>query len=42
MIKKKGRSPEKHSFWDEYLLLLEKFEIEYDAKNLFEWYEQDN
>jgi REP element-mobilizing transposase RayT len=29
----------KHSFRDEYLLLLEKFEIEYDPKYLFEWYE---
>ena len=29
----------KQSFKDEYLLLLEKFEIEYDAKYLFEWYD---
>lgn len=34
--------PEHHknqSFRDEYLLLLEKFEIEYDPKYLFEWYD---
>ena len=29
----------KQSFRDEYLLLLQKFEIEYDAKYLFEWYD---
>ena len=29
----------KHSFKDEYLLFLKKFEIEYDAKYLFEWYD---
>jgi REP element-mobilizing transposase RayT len=29
----------KQSFKDEYLLFLEKFEIEYDAKYLFEWYD---
>ena len=29
----------KQSFKDEYLLLLEKFEIEYDIKYLFEWYD---
>jgi len=29
----------KQSFKDEYLLLLKKFEIEYDPKYLFEWYE---
>ena len=29
----------KQSFRDEYLLLLEKFEIEYDPKYLFEWYD---
>lgn len=29
----------KHSFRDEYLLLLDKFEIEYDVKYLFEWYD---
>ncbi|MFW5774154.1 MAG: IS200/IS605 family transposase [Tangfeifania sp.] len=29
----------KQSFKDEYLLLLEKFEIEYDTKYLFEWYD---
>lgn len=28
----------KQSFKDEYLLLLDKFEIEYDIKYLFEWY----
>ena len=29
----------KQSFKNEYLLLLEKFEIEYDPKYVFEWYE---
>ena len=29
----------KLTFKDEYLLLLEKFEIEYDDRYLFEWYE---
>ena len=29
----------KRSFREEYLLLLEKFEIEYDSKYLFEWYD---
>ena len=29
----------KHSFRDEYLLLLEKFDIKYDPKYLFEWYD---
>lgn len=29
----------KQSFRDEYLLLLDKFEVEYDAKYLFEWYD---
>ncbi len=29
----------KQTFREEYLLLLEKFEIEYDTKYLFEWYE---
>jgi len=29
----------KQSFKDEYLLFLEKFKIEYDAKYLFEWYD---
>jgi REP element-mobilizing transposase RayT len=29
----------KQSFRDEYMLLLEKFEIEYDTKYLFEWYD---
>jgi len=29
----------KESFKDEYLVLLEKYEIEYDPKYLFEWYE---
>jgi hypothetical protein len=29
----------KQTLRDEYLLLLEKFEIEYDTKYLFEWYE---
>lgn len=34
--------PEHHKkqlFRDEYVLLLEKFEIEYDEKYLFEWYD---
>ncbi|MCB0396620.1 MAG: IS200/IS605 family transposase [Flavobacteriales bacterium] len=30
----------KQSFRDEYLLLLQKFEIEYDSKYLFEWYDE--
>ncbi len=29
----------KQSFQDEYLLLLKKFEIDYDEKYLFDWYE---
>lgn len=29
----------KQSFKDEYLLLLKKFEIDYNAQYLFEWYE---
>ncbi len=29
----------KQSFKEEYLLLMEKFEIEYDSKYLFEWYD---
>ena len=29
----------KQSFRDEYLLLLQKFEVEYDTKYLFEWYD---
>jgi len=29
----------KETFRDEYLSLLKKFEIEYDAKYLFEWYD---
>jgi putative transposase len=29
----------KQSFKDEYLLLLEKFEVDYDPKYLFEWYD---
>ena len=29
----------KQSFRDEYLLLLKKFEIDFDSKYLFEWYE---
>jgi REP element-mobilizing transposase RayT len=29
----------KHAFRDEYLLLLEKFEVDYDPRYLFEWYE---
>lgn len=28
----------KRSFKEEYLIMLEKFEIEYDAKYLFDWY----
>jgi REP element-mobilizing transposase RayT len=30
---------EKQSFKNEYLLMLQKFEIEYDPKYLFEWYD---
>ncbi len=29
----------KHAFRDEYLLLIEKFEVDYDPRYLFEWYE---
>jgi REP element-mobilizing transposase RayT len=29
----------KQTFKDEYLLLLEKFEIEFDSRYLFEWYD---
>ncbi len=29
----------KQTFKDEYLLLLEKFEVDYDPKYVFEWYE---
>ncbi len=29
----------KQSFKDEYLLLLEKFEVDYDARYVFEWYD---
>ncbi len=29
----------KQSFKDEYLLLLERFEVDYDPKYLFDWYE---
>lgn len=29
----------KHSFKEEYLLFLQKFEIDYDEKYLFEWYD---
>lgn len=29
----------KQSFKDEYLLLLEKFDVDYDPKYLFEWYD---
>lgn len=29
----------KRSFKDEYLLLLEKFDVDYDPKYLFEWYD---
>ena len=29
----------KQSFKNEYVLLLEKFEIDYDPKYVFEWYE---
>jgi hypothetical protein len=28
----------KQSFKDEYLLLLKKFDVEYDTKYVFEWY----
>ena len=30
---------QKQSFKDEYLLLLEKFEVDYDLKYVFEWYD---
>ena len=29
----------KHTFREEYILMLKKFEIEYDMKYLFEWYD---
>ena len=29
----------KQSFKEEYLLFLEKFEVDYDTKNEFEWYD---
>lgn len=29
----------KYTFREEYLLLLEKFEVDYDPRYLFEWYE---
>ncbi|SEJ64952.1 Transposase IS200 like [Cyclobacterium xiamenense] len=29
----------KQSFRDEYLMLLDKFSVEYDPKYLFEWYD---
>ena len=29
----------KQSFKDEYLLLLEKFEVDYNPKYVFEWYD---
>ena len=29
----------KQTFRDEYLLMLKKFDIEYDTKYLFEWYD---
>ena len=36
--------PEHHkkkSFRDEYLLLLEKFDVDFDPNYLFEWYDQE-
>jgi len=30
----------RHSFREEYLLFLNKFEVDYDPKYLFEWYEE--
>ena len=42
VIKYVLNQPEHHkkqTFKDEYLLLLEKFEVDYDSKYLFEWYE---
>ncbi len=38
-ILNKPEHHKKQSFRDEYLLLLEKFGIEYDGKYLFEWYD---
>jgi hypothetical protein len=29
----------KQSFKDEYLLMLQKFEVDYDPKYIFEWYD---
>jgi len=31
----------KRSFREEYLELLKRFEVEYDERNLFEWYDED-
>jgi len=44
VVKYIQNQPEHHkkqTFREEYLLLLEKFEIDYDTKYLFEWYEKD-
>jgi REP element-mobilizing transposase RayT len=44
VVKYIQNQPEHHkkqTFREEYLLLLEKFEIVYDTKYLFEWYEKD-
>ncbi len=38
-ILKQPEHHKKQSFRDEYLLILENFEIEYDEKYLFEWYD---
>jgi REP element-mobilizing transposase RayT len=38
-ILKQPEHHKKQSFKDEYLLLLEKFDVEYDPKYLFEWHE---
>lgn len=42
VVKYIHNQPEHHKkqlFSDEYLLLLEKFDVDYDAKYLFEWYD---
>lgn len=44
VVKYIQNQPEHHkkqTFREEYLLLLEKFEIDYDTKYLFEWHEKD-
>ena len=42
MVRYVLNQPEHHkkqTFRDEYLLMLKKFDIEYDTKYLFEWYD---